>query len=119
MEKINCPRCRAEIDAEDKFCRCCGLQLKPIEGGEFSQVQVVYGPKPIRQKPSDNPWVVMTMLFLVLGPFALPMLWQGRAFTLRWKWIWTILEIVYTLLLFWVVWVMIKMILEPLMQLRF
>jgi hypothetical protein len=120
MEKINCLHCREQIDAEDKYCRYCGMRLKPPADGEFAQVRIVPEPRPIRPAISDNPWIVLIMLFFVLGPFALPMLWQGRAFTLRWKWIWTLLMIVFTLLLCWLLWfITVKMIVEPLRQLRF
>jgi hypothetical protein len=120
MEKFNCPFCRAEIDVEDKYCRNCGVRLKPVEPGEYAQVQVVPEPKTVRMSPADNPVFVLIMLFFVLGPFALPMLWRSRAFTQRWKWIWTVSMIVFTLLLCWLIYhILVKMILEPLQQLKF
>jgi hypothetical protein len=120
MEKIECPRCRTEIDAEDYYCRRCGIHLKPAEPGEFAQVQIVTEPRPVRPRASDNPWIVLTMLFLVLGPLGLPMLWHGRAFTLRGKWILTAVTVLYVAFVCWFAWFLtVKMILEPLSKLRF
>jgi hypothetical protein len=120
MDKTYCLRCQREIDVEDHFCRHCGQQLRPVEGGSFVPVQIVPEIQPPRPKIGDNPWFVLMMLFLVLGPLALPMLWQGRAFTLRWKWIWTVLLMLYTLLLCWALWFLtVKTIIEPLQKLRF
>lgn len=120
MKKINCSHCRTEIDADDNFCRNCGMRLKPVERGEFTRVQMVSEPNKLRPPPLDNPWLILMMLFFVLGPLALPMLWHGRAFSRPWKWFWTLLVIVYTLFLCWLLWfITVKMILEPLRQLQF
>ncbi|MCC6125277.1 MAG: zinc-ribbon domain-containing protein [Pirellulales bacterium] len=120
MKNINCSHCRTEIDAEDNFCRNCGMRLKPAERGEFTRVQMVSEPNKLRPPPLDNPWLILMMLFFVLGPLALPMLWHGRAFSRPWKWFWTLLVIVYTLFLCWLLWfITVKMILEPLRQLQF
>jgi hypothetical protein len=119
MEKTVCNRCRAEISTADNFCRQCGRQLKTPDGEEFAEVQVVPEAAPERPKYADNPGLVLLMLFLVLGPFALPMLWKGRAFSHRWKWILTFLTILYVLALFWLTWFLIvKLIVEPFVQLR-
>jgi hypothetical protein len=120
LEKTNCTRCGTAIDAEDHFCRVCGVQLRPLCGGEFAPVQIVAERKPAPPSYSDNRLIVLIMLFLVLGPFALPMLWKSKAFTRPWKWIWTLVVISFTVFLCWLVWfIAIKMILEPLQHLRF
>ena len=43
-------------------------------------------------------WMVILMLFFILGPFGLPMLWKSPRFTKRWKQILTALTLIYTLL---------------------
>jgi hypothetical protein len=120
MENFNCPRCRAQIDAEDRYCRCCGIRIKATHDLEFAEIQLVPEPRPVKFSPADNPWLVLLLLFFVLGPLALPMLWQSRAFTPLWKLIWTLLTVAYIFFTLWLLYfVTNKMILEPLRQLRF
>ena len=45
-------------------------------------------------------WMVVLMLFVVLGPFGLPLLWKSPHFTKRWKQILTVLTLIYTALVF-------------------
>ena len=40
---------------------------------------------PRRRRLRDSRLFVCLMLFAVLGPFALPLLWRSRAFSRRWK----------------------------------
>lgn len=44
---------------------------------------------------------VLLGLFLVLGPFGLPILWKSPRFTRRWKWFFTALTLLYTAFLLW------------------
>lgn len=46
-------------------------------------------------------WAVLLALFFVLGPFGLPILWKSPRFTRRWKWVFTALTLLYTVLLLW------------------
>jgi hypothetical protein len=62
-------------------------------------------PKLPDSKPSawrevvDNPWVVLALLFLVMGFLGLPILWASRGFSRRAK-VWlSLVVIVYTLAL--------------------
>ncbi len=48
-----------------------------------------------------RPWVTVALLFLVLGPFGLPLLYKSPAFSQAWKWILTILTLFYTVYLVW------------------
>ena len=43
-----------------------------------------------------NLWFVLVMLFVVLGPFGLPLLWKSPHFTRPWKWVLTALTVLYT-----------------------
>lgn len=45
-------------------------------------------------------WVVLVMLFLVLGPFGLPLLWKSPHFSKLWKQILTALTLIYAALVF-------------------
>lgn len=42
---------------------------------------------------------VLVSLFIVLGPFGLPLLWKSPRFTQQWKWILTALTLLYTVFL--------------------
>ncbi len=61
--EVHCAGCRKSIDPMDRFCRHCGRKR-----GKAA---------PLHQKP----WVVLGMLFFVVGPLALPMLWRSEAFS--------------------------------------
>jgi hypothetical protein len=84
--QIVCRRCSAVLDAADNYCRRCGT--------------------PTAGQPGwwESPWFVLAMLFLVLGPFALPLLWRSRRFTLPWKGVLTVLVAGWTMFLLWRTW---------------
>lgn len=46
-----------------------------------------------------NRWVVLMVLFLVAGPFGLPLLWRSPQFSGRAKWLLTAAVLIYTGLL--------------------
>ena len=46
-----------------------------------------------------RPWAVLLLLFLVLGPLGLPLLWRSPSFSRGWKIVLTVVMIVYTALL--------------------
>ena len=46
-----------------------------------------------------RPWAVVLLLFLVLGPLGLPLLWRSPSFTRGWKIVLTVVMVVYTVLL--------------------
>jgi len=46
-----------------------------------------------------RPAAVILLLFLVLGPFSLPLLYKSPAFTRKWKMVLTSLMIIYTVYL--------------------
>ena len=74
---IICRRCRAVLEATDNYCHSCGAPTANLAA----------------QKPrwSESPWVILPLLFLILGPLALPLLWRSRQFTASWKSILTVL----------------------------
>jgi hypothetical protein len=57
----------------------------------------------------DNRWVVLGLLFGVLGPLAIPLLWRSRAFTWPWKIILSVAVCVYIGLLGWAAWRAVQM----------
>jgi len=44
-------------------------------------------------------WGVLLLLFVVLGPLGLPLLWKSPSFTRGWKIVLTVLMVVYTVML--------------------
>ena len=98
-EKIVCRQCHALLDADDRFCRQCGASTAEAillcDAGEADLPKRSLSAMPDRsdrRSPwSGNVWVVLTMLFVALGPLALPMLWQSRQFSLFWKIVLTVL----------------------------
>ena len=43
-----------------------------------------------------RPWVILVLLFVVLGPFALPLLWRSPSFSRPMKLVLTVLTVAYT-----------------------
>jgi hypothetical protein len=62
----------------------------------------------------ENPWIVALMLFVVLGPLALPMLWRSRRISLFGKIALTTVVVGITVFLVWLVWYFMYKALEPL-----
>ena len=54
---------------------------------------------PVKPKWYYNVWFTLLMLFFVLGPFGLPLVWKNPHFSRRVKAVLTLLTIVYTVLL--------------------
>ena len=104
-----CRQCTAVLDADDNYCRRCGA---PTDFG------IRLGVSPAAKQPAawESPWVVLPLLFFVLGPLALPLLWRSRRFTLLWKGILTALVIGLTVLLVWLTWLAMERTLAPLSQ---
>jgi hypothetical protein len=46
-----------------------------------------------------RPWAVLLLLFIVLGPLGLPLLWKSSSFTRPWKIVLTLATVIYTVLL--------------------
>lgn len=53
---------------------------------------------------ADNPWLVLGMLFFVTLFLGLPVLWISRGFSPAAKAVWTVLVLLWTLLVFWGFW---------------
>jgi len=61
-----------------------------------------------------RPWAVVLLLFLVLGPLGLPLLWRSPCFTRAWKIVLTVAMGVYTLLLIDSMVVAVRLVMEQL-----
>ena len=80
-----CTRCSQELDSTDAFCRSCGASV-----GESLPI--------LRSRAS-----ILLLLFLGIGPLALPMLWRSTEFTSTEKlWI-SVLNFAYLVMLAWII----------------
>ena len=104
-----CRQCTAVLDADDNYCRRCGVPTPfGVKSGVLSSA------KPFVSW--ESPWVILPLLFLVLGPLALPLLWRSRRFTLLWKSILTVLVTGLTVILLWGTWFTVEHALAPLLK---
>lgn len=121
IEKTVCPRCVAVLDASDRFCRYCGAALSP-DGSPVPAAAADWPPlgtpAPPRPRWTDNPWIVLPLVLLVLGPIGLPLLWRSRGFTRFWKTVITVLVLALSAAVGVRIWYSIRASLAPLEQLR-
>jgi hypothetical protein len=117
VPKIVCQRCRAPLDAEDNYCRRCGTPTANLPGSSGG-IWATAGSSV--QQPSwwDRPWFILLMLFMVLGPLALPMLWRSRQFSQLWKIVLTVLVTIVTGWLCWKLWVVMQQTVAALDQIQ-
>ena len=99
-----CRKCKTAIGISDNFCRHCGLPTAAGQAGSAAWW--------------ESPWVVLPLLFVVLGPLALPLLWRSRRFTGPWKVALSVIVVGVTLFTVWQVWFALNRALEPLLQLE-
>jgi ribosomal protein L40E len=104
-----CRQCTATLDADDNYCRRCGT---PTAWGVKLGV-AVDGRRPVAW---ESPWVVLPLLFFVLGPLALPLLWRSRRFTLLWKWVLTVIITALTVFFVLTTWIALERTLAPLQK---
>ena len=104
-----CRQCTATLDADDNYCRRCGV---PTARGVSLGVSAGAG----RPAAWESPWVVLPLLFFVLGPLALPLMWRSRRFTLLWKWIFTVIITALTVFFVLTTWITLQRTLAPLQK---
>jgi hypothetical protein len=77
LDKTFCRRCASVVQSTDLYCPHCGQTT--AEDCEWTASDSLDLGGHVRW--SDQRWFVLLMLFFVLGPLALPMLWRSQAFT--------------------------------------
>jgi ribosomal protein L40E len=116
IEKVLCPRCQAELDAGDRFCRHCGAPQGDAAGDPAASDTAAPG-RPARQPESRG--TLLLALFALVGPVALPALWRSPRFSRPWKIVLTVLVSIQTVLVVWLAWyVLHRFLFEPLQRLR-
>jgi hypothetical protein len=117
--KTACRRCGAAGDASDNYCRQCGAAMaatpQPDEDNAAaaradSPVAAAHSAVAFAEQPrwTESPWVILPLLFLLLGPLAFGMLWRSRRFSRPWKIILTIVVTGITLLVCWKLWLLFQ-----------
>ena len=108
MDARTCRVCHAPVAPEAQFCSGCGSPLS----------------RPATTEPSARPkwyyniWFVLVMLFLVLGPFGLPLVWKNPRFSRMTKILLTGAMVLYTLALVGVVVRAVGAVMEQVRQLN-
>ena len=123
IEKIVCRQCYAVLDAADNYCRHCGRATPNLiagaESGPAAAIEArLVEPATRPTKGVESPWIVLPMLFLILGPLAIPMLWRSRQFSVLWKIVLTVVVIGMTAVVLWMIWELYQRALAPLKELR-
>jgi hypothetical protein len=106
--EVVCRSCKATLGASDNYCRHCGTPTAE-RAGLSSRSKVAWW---------ESPWVVLTLLFVVLGPLALPLLWRSRRFTRPWKIALSIIVVGIAVFAVWQVWCALNRALKPLLELE-
>lgn len=87
IETTVCRRCFVVLDVSDNFCRVCGAVTERGEDAAMAPpTQWIGDPGGgQRSRTADNPLFVLSMVFFVLGPLALPMVWRCAGLSRFWK----------------------------------
>ena len=75
MSEMRCPKCGILIEDTDNFCRHCGRGLKPGQGFLHSHTGII-------------------LMMLILGPFALPLVWTSKQMGMVAKIIYTVIMVI-------------------------
>ncbi len=76
-----CSRCRKSIDADDAYCRHCGARHAAGDDWYYSTAWIAF------------------LAFVVIGPFALVLVWKSTRMGAVTKKVMTVLIVAYTLVL--------------------
>ncbi len=73
-------------------CAGCGRAMEPLERVCGSCGQARSSSSSWRH----NPWIILALLFLIVGPLALPLLWKSEGFSAGQKVGVAVLNLIYT-----------------------
>jgi len=99
VNTIICPACGAELAAISQECDRCGSATISGDDRGATERPTVSS----QQKLIDNPWVILGLLFGVAAGFGLPFLWKSSGFSRYWKVVLSVIVIVYTILILWLI----------------
>ena len=99
-----CDACSAPVEPAAAFCSRCGWKLTTAPTPAH----------PPRAKWYHNIWLTLLMLFFVLGPFGLPLVWTNPRFSRTLKIALTAATLLYTVWLFQVTMQMVRAVTQSL-----
>jgi len=91
---MRCPQCKQRLVSGARFCHHCGAELSP----ELAEKAANW---------YHDPVFVLLMIFLVLAVFGLPLLWKSPNFKKWHKIVISIITLVYTSALLWLLFYLI------------
>ena len=107
IPEIVCPQCSAVLGAGEGRCPRCGAAETA-------------GPLSARRKRrrdmAESRGMVLLLLFAVLGPLALPVLWRSTRFSRAWKIALTVLVVIATGVVVWLLWFVVHLFVESLRE---
>jgi hypothetical protein len=121
IRRTVCRRCFVVLDAEDNYCRRCGTPTERVQAAWSAAgpvATVPAAPPSAGGKFLESRATVLVMLFTVLGPLALPLLWRSSRFSPAWKIGLTLLMLFGTAAIVWLFGYVIHMTLKPLEDLQ-
>lgn len=124
IEKTVCHRCFTVLNVGDRYCHFCGAPTGLTDGLSPEASFIAPADPAALLGPTsgtgliDSRGAVLVMLFAMLGPLALPMLWRSRRFSTTWKWGLTLLVVILTAAVVWLLWYAVHSLVEPLRQLQ-
>jgi ribosomal protein L40E len=118
IEKIVCRRCFSLLEADDNYCRRCGTPTARVQAAWAAEPPASAGPPKPGAKLLEGRITVLTMLFAVLGPLALPLLWRSSRFSPAWKVVLTLLVLLLTAIVVGLFSYVVQMTLAPLKELE-
>ncbi len=80
-------------------CTICGRETAPQACPECGGRMEI-----VRRRYSLPVWVVLFLLFFVLGPLAFGILWRNERFTRNAKWALTIIVTIYSAIIIYLIW---------------
>lgn len=104
VNTIVCPACTAQLPAAAECCpRCGAATAAPRTASEPAAHRRV-----AQRRWLDTRWLILVVLFGAAAVFGLPLLWSSRGFSRPAKILWTILVVLYTGLLLWLTWLILR-----------
>ena len=116
IEETVCPHCSAAMGAGEEICRRCGVRRDPLSAGLAAGGKRVSRRAARRRDWAERRGMLLVLLFLVLGPLALPMLWRSTKFSRGWKIVLTILVAIQTAAVIWLLWYVVHLFVESLRE---
>lgn len=104
-----CSKCSLELHASDARCPACGASSasampQEIITAEERAALLAQKKEQDQKRFVDNPWLVLATIFFVTAAFGIPLIWMCRAWSETTKVFWTVVAIVYTIVVLWVFW---------------